>query len=106
MLAYVPLLQCVVVGDGKPFLTALIYTPTQLTAAVIDNAIELANQQLPDYAKIKRYVRVDEAFSVGNGMLTANGRPKRDVILANFAQQISALYSQNQYEAAESVASV
>ncbi|WP_462156302.1 AMP-binding protein [Pseudoalteromonas piscicida] len=106
LLAYVPLLQCVVVGDGKPFLTALIYTPTQLTAAVIDNAIELANQQLPDYAKIKSYVRVNEAFSVGNGMLTANGRPKRDVILANFAQQISALYPQNQYEAAEPVASV
>ncbi|MEJ6472871.1 AMP-binding protein [Pseudoalteromonas piscicida] len=100
LLAYVPLLQCVVVGDGKPFLTALIYTPPELKAAVIDNAIELANQQLPDYAQIKAYVRVIEAFSVNNGMLTANGRPKREAILTNFAQQISMLYTQNHNEVA------
>lgn len=45
--------------------------------ADIDAAIATANAALPDYARVHRWLRADEAFTLHNGLLTANGRLRR-----------------------------
>ena len=57
--------------------------------AAIDAAVQKANAGLPDYARIGRWVRLDTPFSPANGLLTANGRPKRDAILARYREHFS-----------------
>ncbi|MEK9826082.1 MAG: AMP-dependent synthetase, partial [Methylotenera sp.] len=60
--------------------------------ADIDSAITHLNQQLPDYARIRRWVRADAPFSPQNQQLTANGRNRRDVIWQHYQDKINALY--------------
>ena len=49
-------------------------------------------RQLPDYARIGDVVRADAPFSVADGLLTANGRPRRDAILARYRDAVDARY--------------
>jgi long-chain acyl-CoA synthetase len=60
----------------------------------VDAAIDVANQMLPDYARVKRWVQADEAFTPVNGHYTANGRPRRDKIWDYYGERINELYKQ------------
>lgn len=84
--------QAVVFGDARPCLVAAIvpmsaHAGTDALAAAVDKA----NEQLPDYAQIRRWVAV-EAFTPENGLSTANGRPRRDAIWQRYREQIESLY--------------
>jgi hypothetical protein len=57
----------------------------------IERAIESANARLPDYARIRGWVRADGVFSFAQGLLTANGRPRRDRIYARHVALLDAL---------------
>jgi long-chain acyl-CoA synthetase len=50
------------------------------------------NTNLPHYKQIRAFHVVAEPFSIENGLLTANGKFKRDVISARFAAEIENLY--------------
>ncbi|MOA67271.1 hypothetical protein D3C78_1943720 [compost metagenome] len=56
-----------------------------------------ANAALPDYAQVHHWTRLTQPFSAANGLLTANGRPRRDVILALYREHLSesALYEES-----------
>jgi long-chain acyl-CoA synthetase len=41
---------------------------------------------------VRRWLLAAEPFSVANGLLTANGRPRRASILAEYGTQLEALY--------------
>lgn len=85
--------QVMVVGDGKPSLSALIVPISELISnAQIDALISEVNLKLPDYASIQGWVRVDEAFSPSNNMATPNGRIKREAILSQYQNEIESLY--------------
>ncbi|MCB1584606.1 MAG: AMP-binding protein, partial [Xanthomonadales bacterium] len=56
LLALVGVQQAAVYGDGQPFLTALCVT--DLSQFHLEAAINTINQQLPDYAQIKKAVKV------------------------------------------------
>lgn len=75
--------QAVVQGDGRPALEAVLW-PAR--AAIDDDAlaraIERANADLPDYARVRRFVRARLPFTAEAGMCTANGRPQRRAIEA------------------------
>ncbi|MNN48894.1 hypothetical protein D3C81_1633940 [compost metagenome] len=43
-----------------------------------------ANSSLPDYARIKAWHRLERPFSTADGLLTTNGRPRREAILAHY----------------------
>ena len=58
----------------------------------IDAAIEQLNSQVPSYKKIRKSLRTDEAFTVENGLLTANQKLRRRVIENHFKPQIDPLY--------------
>lgn len=81
--------QTVVLGDGEPSLSAVIWPVTAgLPDAAIQAEVDAANQSLPDYARVMRWVRAQAPFSADAGMATANGRPQREAILGLHAQAL------------------
>lgn len=84
--------QVCVFGEAKPFNVAVIVAASQTTPAQIDAAIHQANAELPDYARISRWLVAEQPFSPHNGQLTANGRLKRDAIWQYYQASIAALY--------------
>ena len=85
--------QVIVVGDGKPSLSALIVPISEQTSnKQIDALISQINLGLPDYASIQKWIRVEEAFSPLNNLATPNGRLRRDAILNQYQNDIESLY--------------
>jgi len=85
--------QCMVFGDDRPHLGALIFALPTISDKQLAEIIARANQRLPDYARINVWHRLPQPFSVANGLLTENLRLKRDAIGARFQPQIDALYA-------------
>ena len=83
-------IQVVVVGNARGYLAALV------TGKVSDEktqaALDLVNPDLPHYKQVRAFHLVEEAFSVENGLLTANGKLKRDLIAERFRDEIDAMY--------------
>jgi len=82
--------QVVVVGNGRGYLAALV--TGSVTGEQVQVALDEVNPQLPHYKQVRAFCLRLEAFSVENGMLTANGKLKRDAIAQRFAEQIEELY--------------
>jgi long-subunit acyl-CoA synthetase (AMP-forming) len=80
-----PIGQAFVYGEAMARNHALLW-PARLdtTDLQIADAVAQANHALPDYARIHSWTRLEQPFTTGNGMATANGRPKRDAILAHY----------------------
>ncbi len=81
----------VLVGHGRPHLVALI--TGSVMPAHVEAALESLNAQLPHYKRIRAYAILPEPFTIENGLLTANGKLRREAILARFHQQIERLYA-------------
>lgn len=89
-----PLLnQCVVVGDDKPYLCALLSTSSIVQDQQIADWIKTANSQLPDYAQIRQWLRLNDKQLLP--YMTANGRLQRARLLQAFETQIDTLYQSN-----------
>ncbi len=58
----------------------------------IDDWLAAVNARLPDYARIHAWHRLPTPLSAADGLLTGNGRPRRDAIARHYAAQIAALY--------------
>jgi len=85
----------VVAGEARPFLTALISPAASGTSNLrLDAAVARANRRLPDYARVRRWALADEPFSFANGLLTANGRLRRNRILRDYGPTLDGLYRQ------------
>jgi long-subunit acyl-CoA synthetase (AMP-forming) len=86
--------QAMVIGDGQAQLSALLVTSKDgLSDEVIQAGVTSANQYLPDYAQIKHWLLADEPFTPINGLATANGRLKRELIKEKFNDQIELMYA-------------
>jgi len=94
--------QAVVYGNNKPFICAVLApSPSLLQACNQDVAVMISqldillrsiNVRLPDYARVAEYIIAEQPFSPGNNELTANGRPRRQIIAQHYARQIEQLY--------------
>ncbi len=85
--------QAVVFGDAKPYCVALLYCQdSSISDAQLQQWVETVNQSLPDYARLQHFHRLTQPLSEANGCLTANQRPKRNVIASQYAAELAALY--------------
>ncbi|MDM5180049.1 AMP-binding protein [Massilia sp. DJPM01] len=91
------LAQALVVGEGQPYLAALIVPfPGHDSVALIQDAVDHANADLPDYAQVRRW-SLAAPFTTANGQATANGRPRRAAIHAHYQEQIAAFFDLTEY---------
>jgi long-subunit acyl-CoA synthetase (AMP-forming) len=92
LLADPRILQAVVVGDGKPSLSAILVPMPGVSPSALDIAVKGANAALPDYARIAGWIP-GEAFTAANGLATGNGRPIRTLIVERYSAAITALHA-------------
>ena len=76
--------QIAVFGEAQPHLSAVIVPATNTDALEISQAIETINQNLPDYAQIMEWVIAEHAFCVETGLLTNNGKLRRQDIASKY----------------------
>ncbi|WP_078085037.1 AMP-binding protein [Microbulbifer mangrovi] len=88
-------LQCVVIGDARPYCCALIFPHPGVADARIDDWLETVNQRLPDYAQVRNWIRLPAPLTFADGQLTANGRPRRNAIANQYAESIETLYGES-----------
>jgi long-chain acyl-CoA synthetase len=93
---YPAIAQAAVFGEARPWNVAVIVPRGNLPAVAdeIEQAIADANAQLPDYARVRRWIPASTPFTPRNGQMTPNGRLRRDAIRALYQFQIDSLYEE------------
>ncbi len=82
--------QAVLVGHGRPYLTAIL--TGDIDRKQVDHALHHINESLPHYKRIRRFHHRSEPLTPEEGLLTANGKLKRKAIDQAFADDIEAMY--------------
>ncbi|MCW2581780.1 MAG: long-chain-fatty-acid--CoA ligase, partial [Klenkia sp.] len=109
--------QCIVVGDQKPFIAALVtldeealpgwlrsrgkdasLTVAQLrddadVLAALDEAVAEANKAVSHAESIRKFRVLDIDFTETNGTLTPSLKLKRNVVLKEYADEVEGLYA-------------
>jgi len=90
--------QSALFGEAMPFNTAIIVANPNATLDTIEADIAKVNLTLPDYAKVGKWIRADEPFSLNNAQLTANHRIRRSQIWDQYGKQIEELMQRKEYQ--------
>ena len=87
--------QCLVYGDNKPYLVALIVLNSQINISKEDLSVEIENinKNLTKIEKIKKFFVVKENFSIENGMMTPTLKLKRYKIIKLYKKNFEELYN-------------
>lgn len=91
LLAQPAIAQAAVMGDARPWLSAVLVASPGATPAQLDAAVAQANNTLPDYARVGGWI-AGPPFTLHNGQATGNGRPLRSAIATHHAAALAALY--------------
>ena len=81
----------VIIGNGRSYLSAIV--TGSVTADQVQAAIDRVNPSLPHYKQVRAFRITSEAFTPDNGLLTANGKLKRDAITRRFSPEIEEMYA-------------
>lgn len=93
LLANPLLLEAILVGDAKPYCSALLSPRLSTTSdAEIQAHVDQVNSCLPDYARVIEWHRLPKSLHGQNKFMTDNGRPRRESINKSFRDEIDALY--------------
>jgi len=84
--------QSFVYGDKKNYLVALVVTEKEINKDKIKLIIENINKSLTLIEKVKKFVLINEEFTIENGMLTPTLKLKRKEIIKKYKQQLENLY--------------
>ena len=84
--------QSFVYGDKKNYLVALVVTDKETNKDKIKLIIENINKSLTLIEKVKKFVLINEEFTIENGMLTPTLKLKRKEIIKKYKQQLENLY--------------
>ena len=86
--------QVVLVGNGRGYLSAVV--TGAVTREQAQSAFDAVNLGLPHYKQVRAFHIYPEPFSIENGLLTANGKLKRDLIAAHLKEEIEEMYGVKQ----------
>ena len=86
--------QCMVYGDKKNYLVALIVPNKDFLneKEKINKVIEKINKKLTLLEKIKKIQLIDENFSIENGLMTPTMKVKRKKVTEKYKDQLENLY--------------
>ncbi len=89
--------QAVVIGDRRPYVTALITLDEAVAngddpQALIQHEVDRVNAELSRFEQIKRFVILPRDFSADEDEVTPTLKLKRRVIAEHFADEIEELY--------------
>jgi long-chain acyl-CoA synthetase len=83
--------QAMLTGNGRSFLTAIIVGET--SRMDVQDVLDAINIEQPHYKQIRGFHITAEPFTIENGLLTVNGKLKRDAIFNRYQNEIEALYA-------------
>ena len=86
--------QCLVYGEGKKYLVALIVPSKEFKEQKekIKKIINEINKNLTLVEKIKKFYLINENFSIENGLLTPTMKVKRNKVTLKYKQELEKLY--------------
>jgi long-chain acyl-CoA synthetase len=107
--------QCIVVGDGKPFIAALVTLDEEMypawaanhglegvpfsaartdarVIAEVQKAVDDANTAVSKAESIRKFAILDADFTEESGHLTPSLKLKRNVVMRDFEDEVDALY--------------
>ena len=86
--------QCMVYGDKKNYLVALIVPSKEFLSEKekINKVVENINKKLTLVEKIKKIQLIDENFSIENGLLTPTMKIKRKKVTEKYKKDLEKLY--------------
>jgi long-chain acyl-CoA synthetase len=93
--------QCLVVGDGKPFVAALVTIDRsgwtgKLAAAelreAIQSAVDEANAVVSQAEAVRKFAILDAEWTEENGYLTPSHKVRRSAVLSDFHDTVEALF--------------
>ncbi|HET7278154.1 MAG TPA: long-chain fatty acid--CoA ligase [Dermatophilaceae bacterium] len=108
--------QCIVVGDQKPFIAALITLDPEMLPmwarahgmdgvtlasartderilAELQRAVDEANQAVSKAESIRKFAVLDTDFTEESGHLTPSLKLRRNIVMRDYADEVEALYS-------------
>ena len=86
--------QCMVYGDGKNYLVALVVSAKEFKGNK-DKIIEIINkinENLSLVEKVKKFHLINENFSIENGLLTPTMKVKRNKVIAKYKSILENFY--------------
>ena len=86
--------QCMVYGDGKSYLVAIIVPAKEFQEKKekIDEIINEVNRNLTLVEKIKKFHLINENFSIENGLLTPTMKVKRNRVIEKYKNILENFY--------------
>ena len=84
--------QAFVYGDKKNYLVAIMVCDKETNKEGIKLVVENINNNLSLIEKIKKFILINNEFTIDNGMLTPTLKLKRKEIVKNYKQQLENLY--------------
>jgi long-chain acyl-CoA synthetase len=82
--------QVVLIGHGRSYLAVIV--AGDVARDSVAKEIETLNAGQPHYKRIHGFHVETQAFTMESGLLTANGKLRRNAIAEHFAQQIETMY--------------
>lgn len=87
--------QALIYGDGKPYLVCLLTISKEyknISNELILKEIEKINKNLTKIEKIKKFLVIDDQFTIENGMITPTLKLKKYKIIQKYKNQLESLY--------------